>query len=199
MWRGTQYIKLSRNVAFTSTNTYPAVTGATVAISDSLGNTYPFTEGPAGTYTSTRPHGVAGQRYSMTVTTGGQTYTANSTMPAAVGLDSITSQPRAFGGDNLRDITVHYLDPAGVPNQYRFVMYVNSVQVNAIFAVDDEFIDGRYVNLQLIQNDIDIHTRRYSDHRNAVYRQTYLYLLVYTDATASRRPWRRRNTLKPAD
>ena len=43
-----------------------------------------------------------------------------------------------------------------MPNQYRFVMYVNRVQVNTIFAFDDEFIDGRNVNLDLQQNDIDI-------------------------------------------
>src|SRR6202020_235121 len=46
------YIKLSRNVPFTSTNTYPAVTGATVVVTDDKNNTYTFTEGPAGTYSS---------------------------------------------------------------------------------------------------------------------------------------------------
>ena len=40
-----QYIKLSRNVPFTSTNTYPAVTGAAVSITDSLGHNYQFWAG----------------------------------------------------------------------------------------------------------------------------------------------------------
>jgi hypothetical protein len=151
---GTQYVKLSTNVPFTNTNTYPAVSGALVTISDQKGNTYKFTEGPAGTYVNALA-GVAGNTYSMSVLSNGTTYTANSVMPAMVALDSITSKVSAFNVKK-RTITVHYQDPVGIVNQYRFVMYVNSVQVKSIFAYNDNFTDGRYVNNDLRENDIDI-------------------------------------------
>ncbi|TWJ00844.1 uncharacterized protein DUF4249 [Mucilaginibacter frigoritolerans] len=155
---GPQYIKLSRNVAFTSTNTYPAVSGATVSVTDSLGNIYPFTESPAGTYSIPSMAGKTGNTYTMTVVTGGKTYTAKSTMPGFVHLDSITSRASFFNtSKNLRQVTVHFQDPAGIPNQYRFVLYVNSVQVKSVFAFNDDFSDGRYSNIDLIENDIDIH------------------------------------------
>ncbi len=156
--RGPQYITLHQNVSFTNTNTYPPVTGATVSVSDDKGNNYDFTEGPAGTYSITHMAGTPGYAYSMKVITNGKTYMASSVMPEQVPLDSLSSQPSNFNtGKNQRDIVVHYPDPVGVTNQYRFVMYVNSVQVNSIFAYNDEFIDGRYVNLEILENDIKIY------------------------------------------
>ncbi|MGN6638145.1 MAG: DUF4249 domain-containing protein [Mucilaginibacter sp.] len=157
---GPQTVKLSRNVAFTSTNTYPAVTGANVAITDGLGNTYPLTENPAGTYSTMQPIGHPGETYSLAVTTGGKSYTAKSTMPAIVALDSISAKPDIFNADKgQRIITVHFQDPGNIPNQYRFIMYVNGVQVKSVFAFDDEFIDGKYVDLDLEQTDTKIYPK----------------------------------------
>jgi hypothetical protein len=155
---GPQFIKLSQNVPFTSTNTYPPVTGATVSVSDSIGNIFPFIEGPPGTYSSSPILGNTGNAYKMNVSTGGVSYTARSVMPAFVPLDSITSRIDDFNGNsNLREITVHFHDPAGVANQYRFVLSVNGVQANDIFVINDEFFDGRYVDYDLVENDINIH------------------------------------------
>jgi len=152
-----QYIKLSRNVPFTNTNTYPPVTGATVSVSDNTGNVYSFTEGPAGTYYIAPFRGRPGATYKMTVVTNGTTYTATSVMPGTVTLDSISSKKNDFNSSNNRkEITVHFLDPPGGANQYRFVMYVNKKQVNDTFALNDDFIDGRYVDFDLVENDTDI-------------------------------------------
>ena len=154
---GPQYITLSENVPFTNTNTYPPVTGATVSVTDNNGNSYPFTEGPAGTYSINRMAGAPGTTYTMTVLTGGKTYTATSTMPTFVPLDSLSAMSSQFGKNNQQQISVHYHDPSGEANQYRFVMYVNGAQVNRVFAVDDQFTNGRYVNYNLFENDIDIY------------------------------------------
>lgn len=156
---GPQYVKLSRNVPFSNTNTYPVVTGATVAIYDSTANKYfSLNEGPAGTYSVSQGIGIYGDTYKLTVNTGGQTYTARSVMPQLVTMDSISVANNILDkSDNKRMITVYFNDPPKVPNQYRFVMYVNKVEVNTIFAFDDEFIDGRHVTLDLQQTDSDIY------------------------------------------
>jgi hypothetical protein len=156
---GLQYVKLSRNLPFTSGNTYPPVTGATVAIYDSTANRYfDMTEGPAGTYSVDNGFGIYGHTYLLTVNTGGQTYRARSIMPQYVAIDSIvTSNNILDKSDNKRMMTVFFNDPAGVKNQYRFVMYVNRVQVNTIFAFDDQFIDGKHVTLDLQQTETDIY------------------------------------------
>src|SRR5579863_5949336 len=155
---GPQYIVLSRNVPFTSTNVYPPVTGATVTIADNRGNQYQLAEGPAGTYSINPTFGFGSRTYTLSVTTGGKTYTAKSTMPGTVQLDSITAKPNFFDAQSgEKAIAVHFQDPPGIANQYRFVMYVNSIQVKRVFAYDDEFIDGKYIDLDLEQNDIKIY------------------------------------------
>ncbi|WP_158797970.1 DUF4249 domain-containing protein [Pedobacter sp. L105] len=153
-----QVIRLSKNVPFTDTNTYPAVTGATVSVTDQSGQVYPFVEGPTGTYTSNSLTGVAGNTYKMTVLTNGNTYNASSVMPAQVMLDTLTSQNTPTpGSDNKKEISVHYHDPIGVDNHYRFVLWVNGVQERVVFAADDQFNDGKDVSVILRQDDVDIH------------------------------------------
>ncbi|MGZ3765177.1 MAG: DUF4249 domain-containing protein [Mucilaginibacter sp.] len=155
---GTQVVKISRNVPFTNTNTYPRVTGATVSMDNHHGRITQFTEDSAGVYTVKNLGGTLGRTYTMTFIIDGQTYTADSTMPAnEVQLDSISSKNDIFGDKkNRKTITVYFKDIPNVANQYRFVMYVNKVQVKSVFAFDDEFIDGKYVNLDLQENDIDV-------------------------------------------
>ena len=78
-------------------------------------------------------------------------------MPLPVSLDSVSTTNSQFNkGKNQKVLTVHFADPPNIANQYRFVLYVNSVQVKTIFAFDDDFSDGRNVNIDLYENDIDI-------------------------------------------
>jgi len=155
--RGQQTVKLSRNIPFTNTNTYPPVSGAAVMVTDSLGNTFTFTEHTTpGTYTTNLPTTPRGT-YTLAVTTGGQTYTATSQMPRPVEIDSVIAQPQLFNSNkNRRDILVYFQDPPGIANQSRFILTVNGVQVNRVFAFNDDFFDGRYVSLELFANETDI-------------------------------------------
>jgi hypothetical protein len=157
-----QVIKLSTNVPFTNTNTYPAVSGATVSVTDQTGKSYAFTEGQAGIYTNNLLKGIPGNRYTMSVLTGGVTYTAASTMPAVVNLDSVVSKNRAItsGSNPTKQISVYYHDPAGIANQYLFNEYINGAQIQSIFAFNDQFNDGLATNVVLRQggtNNIDVH------------------------------------------
>jgi hypothetical protein len=156
---GVQTIKLTTNVPFSNTNTYPPVTGAQVSVSDQAGNSYSFSESQSGMYTSTPFKGIAGNTYTMTALINGKTYTASSTMPTRVPLDSLSSRKHPIDGGNNKLISVHYQDPAGIVNQYRFTMYLNNVQIPRVFANDDEFSDGRNVNFdfRLGNDDPDIH------------------------------------------
>jgi hypothetical protein len=152
---GPQMVRLSKDVPITNTNTYPPVTGATVVISDDKGNSYPATESSAGTYTLNAT-GLPGSTYTMNVSTEGKNYRAVSTMPGLVKLDSITTK-LSDSDPKLREIVVHYQDPPGIVNQYRFVVFVNDKQLKAVYANDDDFNDGKYVRNDLEQpEDIEI-------------------------------------------
>jgi hypothetical protein len=154
----TQVVKLSRNVPFTATNTYPPVTGASVTMDNHHGRIITFTEGPAGFYSVSPLGGTYGRTYTLSVAAGGKTYTADSTMPEVVALDSISAKPSIFdSGKGQKTVTAYFQDPGEAVNQYRFVMYVNHVQVKTIFTFNDEFVNGKYVSLDLQENDIDIY------------------------------------------
>jgi hypothetical protein len=156
-----QVIHLRSNVAFSDSNSYPPVTRATITVSDGAGNQYPFTETQPGTYTSPLFAGIAGSTYTLHATVGSQTYTATSTMPTAVRMDSLTDKNRPLNrhqdGRDQKAISVYYQDPPGIANRYRFIEWVNSVQVKSVFTYDDQLTDGRYVTLDLLEQDIDIY------------------------------------------
>ncbi|RCH56392.1 DUF4249 domain-containing protein [Mucilaginibacter hurinus] len=146
---GTQTIKLSQSVPYTDTNIYPPVSGAVVTVSDDTGNTWTFTETEPGQYTFGPLQGVAGRKYTMTVTLDNKTYTATSIMPQAVPVDSLSITKISFGSTEIKTVAVHYTDPAGIANQYRYVMRINGVLTKRIYASNDRLQDGKPIKEQL--------------------------------------------------
>ena len=97
--------------------------------------------------------------YTLKVQSGNQIYTAASTMPKLVSLDSIAARNSLFANNNnQKEILAYYQDPPGIQNQYLFNMYVNSTQVNSIFAFNDDFSDGKYVTTILFQNNLTMNS-----------------------------------------
>jgi hypothetical protein len=101
--------------------------------------------------------GIPGQTYNLTVIADGKTYTATTTIPAPVPLDSVWFQPQP-PSDSLGFAWAHLTDPSGIGNGYRwqvkrptkFVQFEGNPLVldrryiapgGATF--DDKFIDGK--------------------------------------------------------
>ncbi len=156
--KGTQTVKISNSIPYNNTNVFPAVSGATVTMSNSVGTIYKFTETSPGTYTVTNLKGSYGDVYTCDVKINNQSYHARSTMPIPVGLDSLGVIGQTFGSKIVKTVTVTYHDPGGISNQYRFLVYVNGVQVKRIFTDNDKLTDGRIVTSGLYQRDIDLKT-----------------------------------------
>jgi len=154
--QGTQTVTLTRSVSYNSANVFPTVSGATVTVNDEAGTFYKFTETQPGIYTINNFKSKALSTYLLTVKVEGKTYYAGSTMPFPVNLDSLTLVSQIFGNKNIKTIVVNYKDPASIPNQYRFVMYVNGVQVKRVFVENDQLSDGRAVTSMLYQQDIEL-------------------------------------------
>lgn len=155
---GVQTVTLSKSVPFDNSNTYPPVSGASVKITDARGVAHVFTETVPGLYTLTPYAGRYNQTYTLQVVTNGQTYTASSQMPNRVNLDSVSIVAQSVGNSNVKTVAVDFQDPANVKNQYRFVMFVNNIQVKTIFVRNDQFSDGKHVQALLYQDDITLKT-----------------------------------------
>jgi len=154
--KGPQIVKLSRSVPYGNVNVFPAVSGAGVTLNDNTSATYSFIETQPGTYTLNNFKGKALTYYLLTVKADGKTYYGGSTMQFPVNLDSLTLVSQAFGNKSTISVVVNYQDPATIANQYRFIMYVNGVQVKRVFVENDQLSDGRSVSSTLYQQDIEL-------------------------------------------
>jgi hypothetical protein len=155
---GPYHIGIAKTADFYSDNVYPAVSGATVAITDITANvTDILTEARPGDYITHTITGTPGHTYQLKVMLNGITYTALSTMPKPVLLDSVTVDYSVT--NNIRPVA-NYQDPADQKNYYKYSMRKNGVHVNHFQTFDDRLSNGRYIRDKL---DCDTGTFHHGD------------------------------------
>lgn len=147
-------VLLTRTIKYSNSNQFPGITGATVKIKDN-GVEYTLNEVLPGVYENIFVRGRVGHHYELSVTTGAETYTASSTMPVSVPIDTVHITGGIFGRQKFA--SVYYTDPVGINNGYRFIQYVNGRKDPAIFWDNDEFTDGQTTAVQL-DNGVDSNT-----------------------------------------
>ncbi len=139
-------IKISKTLNFSDSNNFPPVKGATVTISDNTGTSETLVETEAGIYKTKNTIGKVGKTYTLTILTGGQTFTAQSTMPTQVALTGIktilnlsTFPPNT---QNTYIVFPTFKDPSGLGNAYRFIPTVNDTTNKEILVENDNGLDG---------------------------------------------------------
>ncbi|MDP9078911.1 MAG: DUF4249 domain-containing protein [Bacteroidota bacterium] len=143
---GPYHVYISKTANFYSGNIYPTVSGATVHITDiTAGVNDILTESAAGDYVTHTLTGVPGHTYQMQVYLNGQTYTAISTMPQPVRLDSVTVD---YSQNNDLRPVVNYQDPE-IKNYYKYDSWCNGIQVKHFETFDDRLSNGRYLHRAL--------------------------------------------------
>lgn len=148
---GPYYVQISKTVNYSANNQFPPVQGARVIIKDVtavVADT--LLEIQQGLYTTRNLVGGVGRNYQLQVLTDGKTITAESKMPTAVELDSVSFEKISRPGSKTDWYAViNYQDPVGVSNYYLFTLFVNGRRINNTFVYDDRFTDGRYVSRTL--------------------------------------------------
>ena len=139
-----QYVRISKTYSFTEPNKFNAVTGARVIVTNQTGGVINFSEISPGVYQSPRFRGRSGVRYTLDVTVEGQKYTAVSTMPEKVFLDSLNFREISFFGKTSSYLVANFQDPGGIQNQYRYLLSVKSKVVEDV-VTEDRFNDGNKV------------------------------------------------------
>lgn len=150
-------IYISKTIEVDQVNNNPVVSGAIVTMSDDAGNTEALLEAAPGKYVTTNMVGVEGRTYNLSVVVDGVTYTANSTMPVLVPVDSISTRVfDGFGGEAAKFVVVHYTDPVATGNNYRAVLYINDELVPDIFIEDDLYINGNTREAVLFSDEYEL-------------------------------------------
>lgn len=150
---GPYHVQISKTVNFSAANSYPAVSGALVVITDRTSNiTDTLSEDHAGVYETLTIQGISGHSYDLFVSSEGQTYTAATTMPFPVAFDSIEFIHRNNFGNNSIRAAPYFQDPAGVANYYTFNAFVNNRRLSSTFVFNDRLSDGKYITQQLFMD-----------------------------------------------
>lgn len=140
-----QVVRVSRTYSFTESNRFNGVGGAKLVLKSSSGNTYNYTEVSPGVYQTSRLRGRPNVTYTLQVTVDGQTYTANSTMPQRVALDSLSFKEFSFFGTTNTYVAANFNDPVGIQNQYRYILKAKS-KIEEDVVSEDRFNDGNNVS-----------------------------------------------------
>jgi hypothetical protein len=136
-------VKLSKSVAFTQSSVYPEVANAQVIISDNAGTIDTLTYKGKGEYYTQKIQGVIGRTYNLNIVSEGNTYTATSTMPKQVPLDTLSVLKVEAAGQTRFAILPNYIDASEPGNFYQFVLNVNGKQVPDYILWNDNVSNGK--------------------------------------------------------
>ena len=108
---GSYFVKITKSVAFTQANEYPAVENATVTLTDDLGQTEILEYIGNGSYQTSTFLGQSGRTYTLKVLAEGKEYLAQSKMPEAVEFEGLEQDSFMVGGETSYTLLPVYTDP----------------------------------------------------------------------------------------
>jgi hypothetical protein len=153
---GPYFIKITKSVNLSNTESNPTVDNAVVKISDDAGNSETLAPEGSGIYRTNTLIGVVGRTYTLTVLAENQTYTAQSTMPQQVPFDSIKIEKVVTSSETEYNLVPVYNDPTQKGNNYRFALLVNNKPVNQHFIQNDQLRNGEANSFRLEINGDDL-------------------------------------------
>lgn len=136
-------VRLSKTKNFDADNNFVGLSGAVVTIKDETGTATTLTETTTGVYSNSHLKGTSGKTYQLLVTVEGKSYSASSTMPEHIHLDSLYLKKQKFFDEEETFCNVVFQDPGGVKNYYLFKQYVNDKRTDGTFIMDDDLSDGK--------------------------------------------------------
>lgn len=143
------FVKITTTKNLSDNNDFPPVRNATVSVSNQSGDVFVFEEGEDGLYKPSSLTGVSGQTYTLTVQIGNERFTAESTMPAKVKMDTLYITEDFLFGQVRKSANLVYKDPGGERNYYRFIQFIDDVKYNRVFVTNDEYTNGNTVTEKL--------------------------------------------------
>jgi hypothetical protein len=148
-------VYISRTLNFDEDNGFKGISGAQVSIRTPADQEFLLSETAPGVYENPVLKGTPGSTYRLKVILGGEVFTASSTMPAKVALDSVFIRENSFLNEKIKLLNVQFFDPAGKGNCYRFVQYINGEKDKTIFVRKDDLVDNELVVTQLFATNDD--------------------------------------------
>ncbi len=141
-------VKISKSTDFYNPGQYKTLSGAEIIVTENNSESYTFEETLPGNYTNQTLSAKVGSEYQISVQIEGKTYTATSSLPQPLILDSISAigEKRPFQDELDYEYHAYFQDNPGVEDYARFKLYINGIERGRIFRYDDRLTDGRYID-----------------------------------------------------
>jgi hypothetical protein len=139
---GPYFVKLTKTVAFDQSSVYPAVSDALVIISDNTGIVDTLNHTGNGVYATKKLQGIEGRTYTLSIESEGKSFTATSTLPELIALDSLRITSFDFAGESQKVLIPVYNDPSQLGNNYNFKLIVNDTLDKSYILWNDNTNNG---------------------------------------------------------
>jgi hypothetical protein len=175
---GPYYVKLTKSIGVTDVSKYPEVTNATVIMKDNFGQSDTLKYTSKGMYLTNKLKGVIGHTYFLEVQLNGKKYTAQSTMPEKVLLDSLSLNYLTIFNESQFSVIPVYTDPITFGNSYRFIQKINDTLDKTYYIFNDNLNNGN-INQRPLNSNADSLTVKLNDfvsvEMQSISNPTYLY------------------------
>jgi len=153
---GPYLVRIFQTTAFYDSNSFKGITGATVQISDDQGNKEVLVDNGGGNYYTRHLQGLPGNTYMLNVLIGTDTFSATSTMPRLVPLNSLAIGQIANAGKNVLVVMPEFVNPAG-PGlvYYLFNQTINGVLDKTLYYWSSQNSAGQANSFDLERSDPD--------------------------------------------
>lgn len=154
---GPYTVKISKTGDYFEPSTFPTVSDAIVIITDNAGYSETLQEAEPGIYQTDSLQGMPGRTYFLTVDVEEDDYTAASTMPDPIEIDSLSYvyETGGFGpieeGYNLH---CHFNDRAGIDDYCRFKIFKNGEMIKGYFLYNDKYTDGNPIDFSNFEDEV---------------------------------------------
>lgn len=139
---GPHTVLLSESSDFDSNIEFKGVPNALVIISDNRGIVDTLKMQTAGVYQTNKIIGTPGHTYFLTIIHNGQQYTAKSSMPQLVKMDTLLISEFELLGQKQVVLNPSISDPIDTKNYYRFKLIQNGIPSQQLLAGNDQYFNG---------------------------------------------------------
>ena len=185
---GPYYVKLTRSLDITNTSAFPSITNALVIMKDNLGVVDTLSHTKQGLYQTRKIVGRVGNSYFLEVNVEGKKYSAVSTMPQKVELDSLRINTFNINGELRYSIIPVYTDPIVIGNSYRFIQSIND-SLDKNFQVFNDNLNNGKVNQRPLRSGTDSLQVKLKDlvtiEMQCITKQTYLYFYTLSEQSGA--------------
>lgn len=153
---GPYFVKLSRSISINAADSNSIIDNGFITINDNTDIKDTLKYIGSGLYKTNLIRGVSGRTYFLTVKIDGKTYSAQSTMPNKVNLDSLRINTFPVNGEVRYSVIPVYKDPVELGNSYRLIQKINDTLDNNYNIFTDNLNNGKINQRPLNSGNEDI-------------------------------------------